>query len=69
MDGAIEALGWQSCNDGKSYTYCTLKALSEEYGFSLDTPFEDYPEDVHDILIYGTGGQKVKVHYRGQRGV
>ena len=69
MDGAIEALGWQSCNDGKSYTYCTLKALSEEYGFSLDTPFEDYPEDIHDILIYGTGGQKVKVHYRGQRGV
>ncbi|SFB12896.1 excinuclease ABC subunit A [Acetitomaculum ruminis DSM 5522] len=68
MEGCIVVLGWQSCNDKKSYTYSTLKALSDEYGFSLETPFKDYPKDIHDILIYGTNGKKVEVHYKGQRG-
>ena len=69
MEGAIAALGWQSCNDGKSFTYCTLKAMAEEYGFSLDTPFREYSKEVHDLIIYGTNGHVVKVHYKGQRGV
>jgi excinuclease ABC subunit A len=67
--GAIVVLGWQSSADKTSFTGATLDALSKFYGFSLDTPFQDYPEDVRDIILYGTGGQKVQVHYRGQRGV
>ena len=68
MEGAIVVKGWQSCNDTKSFTYAILDALSKKYKFSLDTPFEDYPEEIHDILIYGTGGREVQVHYKGQRG-
>ncbi|MCD8134314.1 MAG: excinuclease ABC subunit UvrA [Clostridiales bacterium] len=68
MDGAIQVQGWQSANTRGSFTYATLTALAEEYGFELDTPFEDYPQQVHDILIHGTDGHVVKVHYRGQRG-
>ena len=66
--GAIAVLGWQSCTDKNSFTYAILSALSREYHFSLDTPFCEYPKDIHDILLYGTGGKSVKVHYKGQRG-
>ena len=68
-DGAITVLGWQSCTDKSSYTRAILDALAEEYDFSLSTPFCEYPKKIHDILIYGTNGKSVKVHYRGQRGV
>ena len=67
-EGAIQVMGWQSCTDEKSYTRAILKALSKEYSFSLDTPFQDYPQEVKDILIYGTNGKEVKVYYKGQRG-
>ena len=67
-EGAITVMGWQSCTDKKSFTYAILAALSKEYGFSLDTPFEDYPKEVHDVLIHGTNGKEVKVYYKGQRG-
>lgn len=67
-DGAIVVLGWQSCNDGKSYSNAILRALSAEYGFSLDTPFQDYPQDIKDLLLYGKNSRPVKVHYKGQRG-
>lgn len=67
-DGAIVVLGWQSCTDKSSYTRAILDALAEAYDFSLDTPFQDYPKEIHDILIYGTNGRQVKVYYRGQRG-
>ncbi len=66
--GAIQVMGWQSCTDPGSYTYATLKALSEEYGFNLNTPYEQLSQDVRDILIHGTNGRMVKVHYKGQRG-
>ena len=66
--GAITVLGWQSCTDKKSFTYALLDALSQEYGFSLDTPFQKYPRKIQDLLIHGTGGREVKVRYRGQRG-
>ncbi len=66
--GAIAVMGWQSCAKEGSFTRAILDALAEEYGFDLDTPFKDYPEKIHDILIYGTNGKKVKVHYTGQRG-
>ena len=66
--GAIVVPGWQSCNDGKSFSNAILRALGEYYGFDLDTPFQDYHEDVRDILVYGTGGQSVAVKYTGQRG-
>ena len=66
--GAIVVPGWQSCNDGKSFANAILRALGESYGFDLDTPFEEYHEDGRDILVYGTGGQSVKVQYTGQRG-
>ena len=67
-EGAITVLGWQSCTDKKSFTYAILDALSKEYKFSLDTPFEEYPKKIHDILIHGTDGKEVKVYYKGQRG-
>lgn len=67
-EGAIVVPGWQSCADKKSFTNAILRALAEFYGFDLDTPFQDYPEDIRDILVYGTGGHTVKVHYTGQRG-
>ncbi len=67
-EGAIAVLGWQSSKQEGSFTRALLDALSREYHFSLDTPFGDYPEKIHDILIYGTDGHEVKVHYRSQRG-
>lgn len=67
-EGAIAVPGWQSCTDSSSFTHAVLEALSEKYSFSLDTPFEQYPKDVHDVLIYGTDGVEVPVHYRSQRG-
>ena len=67
-DGDIVVLGWQSCNDGKSYSNAILKALGKEYGFSLDTPFQDYPQDIKDLLLYGKNSRPVKVYYKGQRG-
>ena len=66
--GAIVAMGWQSCCDKGSFSGAILEALAEKYHFSLDTPFEEYPKEVHDILIGGTGGKIVKVRYKGQRG-
>ncbi len=68
-EGAIAVLGWQSANDGKSFSNAILQALCKRYGFDLDTPFEKYPENIQDILINGTKGEKVPVHYQGQRGV
>ena len=66
--GAIAVMGWQSCTDKGSFTRSILDALADAYGFSLETPFKKYPKKIHDILIYGTGGKEVKVHYKGQRG-
>jgi excinuclease ABC subunit A len=66
--GAICVMGWQSANDKKSFTNAILQALTKEYKFDLDTPFEKYPKEIHDIIIYGTNGRSVKVHYKGQRG-
>ncbi len=66
--GAIVVMGWQSSAKEGSFTRATLDALAEEYHFDLDTPFQDYPKEIHDVLIYGTGDRKVKVHYTGQRG-
>ena len=67
-EGAIVAMGWQSCTDKSSFSGAILDALSKEYHFSLSTPFQDYPEEVKNILIHGTNGKTVKVHYVGQRG-
>ena len=67
-EGAIAVTGWQSCADKSSFTNAILRALCEEYHFDLDTPFEDYSQEVHDILIHGTNGKEIKVYYKGQRG-
>ncbi len=66
--GAIVVNGWQSVKDKGSFTRAILEALCEEYHFDLDTPFEDYPQEIHDVIIHGTNGKEVKVHYKGQRG-
>lgn len=66
--GAITVMGWQSCTEKGSFTRAILEALCKEYQFSLDTPFEEYPKEIQDILIHGTDGKEVKVHYVGQRG-
>ena len=67
-EGAIVVLGWQSCTEKGSFTRAILDALSEAYGFDLQTPFQNYPKKIRDILLYGTDGEKVKVYYKGQRG-
>ena len=67
-EGAIQVMGWQSCTDPSSYTYAILKALSEGYGFSLDTPYKDLPKEIRHMLIHGGDGRILKVHYKGQRG-
>ena len=66
--GAIVVMGWQSCTDKSSFTYAILSALCKEYDFSLDTPFQDYPKKIQDIILFGTGGHSIKVYYKGQRG-
>ena len=66
--GAIAVMGWQSCTDKSSFTNAILQALCKEYGFDLDTPFEDYPEKIKNIILQGTNGKEVEVHYQGQRG-
>ena len=67
-EGAITVMGWQSCTDKGSFTRAILDALANEYHFSLDTPFQDYPEEIKNILVHGTNGHSVKVYYKGQRG-
>lgn len=67
-EGAITVLGWQSCTDPSSFTYAVLKALSEEYHFDLNTPYEKLDPEIQRILIHGTDGRKIQVHYKGQRG-
>ena len=66
--GAIVVLGWQSCTDKGSFTRAILDALAEEYHFDLNTPFEEYPDKIKDVIINGTHGKEIKVHYKGQRG-
>ncbi|MCI8732422.1 MAG: excinuclease ABC subunit UvrA [Lachnospiraceae bacterium] len=66
--GAIAVMGWQSCANKGSFTRAILDALAEEYDFDLDTPFQDYPEEIQNIIINGTDGREVAVHYKGQRG-
>ena len=66
--GAIAVMGWQSCTDKNSFTNAILQALCKEYHFSLDTPFEELTPEVQDMLIHGTKGKEVIVHYKGQRG-
>ena len=66
--GAITVMGWQSCTDKNSFTNAILQALCKEYHFSMDTPFEELTPEVQDMLIHGTKGKEVIVHYKGQRG-
>ncbi len=67
-EGAIQVMGWQSCTDPSSFTYAVLKALTEEYHFSLDTPFADYPDKIKYVILHGTDGKQLKVRYKGMRG-
>ncbi len=69
LDGAITVTGWVSCTKEGSFTRAILDALSKEYGFDLGTPFEKLPAEIQRMLLYGTDGRVVKVHYKGQRGV
>ena len=67
-EGAIQVMGWQSCTDPSSFTYAVLKALTEEYHFLLETPFQDYPDEIKYVILHGTDGKELKVHYKGMRG-
>ncbi|WP_251207497.1 excinuclease ABC subunit UvrA [Acetatifactor aquisgranensis] len=67
-EGAIAVTGWQSCTDKSSFTNAILQAMCKEYRFDLDTPFEKYPDRVKQLILYGTDGKEVEVHYQGQRG-
>lgn len=66
--GAIQVMGWQSSTDKGSFTNAILTALAEKYGFDLDTPYEELPKKIQNVLINGTNGKELKVHYKGQRG-
>ncbi|MCI8598596.1 MAG: excinuclease ABC subunit UvrA [Lachnospiraceae bacterium] len=66
--GAITVMGWQSCTDPSSFTYGILRALSDEYKFDLNTPYEELDPEIQEVLLHGTGGREIKVHYKGQRG-
>ena len=66
--GAVAVLGWQSCTDKGSFTYAILDAMSKAYHFSLDTPYQELPEEIRRVFLYGTDGKVLKVHYKGQRG-
>jgi excinuclease ABC subunit A len=66
--GAIQVMGWQSSKDKGSFTHALLEALTAEYGFSMDTPWRELAPEIREVLISGTGGKEVKVHYKGQRG-
>lgn len=67
-EGAIQVTGWQSCTDSSSFTYAILKALTQEYHFSLEVPFEEYPQEIREVILHGTGGKELKVSYKGMRG-
>lgn len=66
--GAIAAMGWQSSKDEGSFSNAILQALAREYGFSLDTPYEELTQKAQDVICHGTDGKKVDVYYEGQRG-
>ena len=66
--GAVAVLGWQSCTDKGSFTYAILDAMSKAYHFSLDTPYQELPEEIRRVFLHGTDGKVLKVHYKGQRG-
>ncbi len=66
--GAIAVMGWQSSSDPSSFSGSLLTALAKHYNFSLDTPYCELPKDIRHMLIHGTNGVSVKVHYTGQRG-
>ncbi len=61
-EGAIQVNGWNS-NDDDSMAHMYLEALAETYHFSLDTPVCDLPEDALDKILYGTHGEKMRIHY------
>ena len=67
-EGAIQVMGWQSSKDEGSFTNAILQALAKEYKFSLDTPIQELSDSIYQMLIHGTNGKEVRVHYKGQRG-
>ena len=67
-EGAITAMGWQSCTDKHSFAGAILDALAKDYGFDLKTPYQELPAEIRHMLLHGTDGRVVKVHYKGQRG-
>ena len=67
LEGAIQASGWNNIRgDGISRMY--FDALAKKYHFSLTDPWETLPEDVRSIILYGTGGEKLELHYDQPRG-
>jgi len=65
-EGCVQVMGWQSSSDKKSFTHAVLNALSEAYGFSLDTPYKELPDNIRNMFLYGAD-REVAVHYKGQR--
>lgn len=66
--GAIVAPGYNSISSKDTMTRVLFDALAEEYGFSLDTPFRELPEEIKKIIFYGTGGKKLRITYTNYRG-
>ncbi len=67
LEGAITASGWNNIRgDGISRMY--FDALSKQYKFSLNTPVKDLSAQVLDIILYGTKGEKLILHYDQPRG-
>lgn len=67
-EGCFQVMGWQSAAKEGSFSRAILDALAEEFHFDMDTPFQNYPQEIQELLLYGTGTRTVKVYYKGQRG-
>ena len=67
-EGAIAVNGFKSIGDKKSWMHAIMEAMMEKYGFDMDTPFQDYPEKIKDLLWNGNKGEKFVINYESQRG-
>ncbi len=67
--GAISAPGFNSIGTSGSMSSELFKALAKKYKFSLDVPFEELPDNVKDIIFYGTKGEKVRIEYMNAKGI
>ncbi len=65
--GAIDVMGWNSGSRG-TIAAMYFQALCDHYGVSMDTPYRELPERVQQAILYGTGAEKLHIHYQKEFG-